>query len=98
MVLFRVPALVCINKADVNVKRTAAIERYCVERGIEVAGRLPFDSVVTEAMVQGQPVTAFQPAGVMATKLWSLWKRIRQKLINGHQVMEVNNVDRASDR
>ena len=74
---FRVPALVCINKADLNPVQTSAIEAYCTAQGIEVVGKLPFDTVVTEAMVQGQPVTAYQPDGVMASALRDAWARIQ---------------------
>ena len=77
---FRVPALVCINKADLNPEQTAEIEAYCVEERIEVVGSLPFDTIVTEAMVQGQPVTAYQPDGAMAAALDATWARIRARL------------------
>jgi MinD superfamily P-loop ATPase len=79
---FRVPALVCINKADLNPSYTAAIEAFCAGQGIEVVGELPFDTVVTEAMVQGLPVTAYQPDGAMATALREAWARV-QKRLNG---------------
>jgi MinD superfamily P-loop ATPase len=77
---FRVPALVCINKADLNPEQTAEIEAYCAEEGIEVVGSLPFDTIVTEAMVQGQPVTAYQPDGAMGAALGAAWARIRARL------------------
>ncbi|MFN2184534.1 MAG: ATP-binding protein [Anaerolineae bacterium] len=77
---FRVPALVCINKADLNPAQTAAIEAYCQAQGIEVVGTLPFDTVVTEAMVHGQPVTAYQPDGAMATALREAWSRLQARL------------------
>jgi MinD superfamily P-loop ATPase len=73
---FRVPALVCINKADLNALHTAAIQAFCAGQGIEVVGKLPFDTVVTEAMVQGQPVTAYQPGGAVAAALRTTWARI----------------------
>ncbi len=79
---FRVPALVCINKADLNPSYTAAIEAFCVGQGIEVVGELPFDTVVTEAMVQGQPVTDYQPDGAMASALHQMWARV-QKCLDG---------------
>jgi MinD superfamily P-loop ATPase len=50
---FRVPALVCVNKADIYRKGMAQIEAYCQKRSVEVVGRIPFDATVTEAMVQG---------------------------------------------
>ena len=42
----------------------------------EVVGELPFDTVVTEAMVHGQPVTAYQPDGAMAAALRRAWTRV----------------------
>jgi MinD superfamily P-loop ATPase len=77
---FRVPALVCINKADLNPVQTAVIEAYCSTQGIEVVGKLPFDTVVTEAMVQGQPVSAYQPDGAMTAALRKAWTRIQASL------------------
>ena len=73
---FGIPALVCINKADLNRARADEIASFCAERGIEVVGRVPFDRVVTEAMVQGQPVTAYSDGPVTA-ELKAMWARIR---------------------
>ncbi len=78
---FRVPALVLINKADVNPAYSDEIEAYCRANGIEVTGRLPYDTAVTEAMVHGQPVTAFQPAGALALALGQVWARLREHLL-----------------
>jgi MinD superfamily P-loop ATPase len=77
---FRVPALVLINKADVNPVHTAGIEAYCRAEGIELVGKLPYDTIVTEAMVQGQPVTAYQPEGAMTSALREVWTQVRQHL------------------
>ncbi len=77
---FGVPALVCINKADINPAHTAAIEAYCLDQGIEVAGTLPFDTVVTEAMVQGQPVTAYQEDGPVSVALGETWRVLKARL------------------
>jgi len=77
---FRVPALVCINKADLNPTHAAGIEAYCRAHGIEVVGRLPYDDVVTRAMVQGQAVTRFDPGGAMARALGEMWTWVRRHL------------------
>jgi MinD superfamily P-loop ATPase len=73
---FGVPALVCINKADVYPPGAAEIEAYCHERGLAVVGRLPFDTVVTAAMVQGQPVTVVSPGSPVSQALRALWRRV----------------------
>jgi len=46
-------------------------------RGVAIAGtRLAYDDVVTEAMVQGLPVTAFEDGAVTA-ELKHVWRRVR---------------------
>ena len=77
---FRVPALVVINKADINPARADEITAFCHRQGIEVVGRIPYDDVVTEAMVQGLPVTAFDD-GVVAAELKQVWQRVRDWLV-----------------
>ncbi len=76
---FGVSALVCINKADINPARAQEIEAFCKEQGIQVAERIPFDRVVTEAMVQGQPVTAYRDGPVTAA-LRMMWAQVRETL------------------
>lgn len=76
---FGVPALVVINKADLNPKRSDDIAAYCTERDVEVVGRVPYNNIVTEAMVQGQPVTAYTNGPVRET-LQKVWDRVRARL------------------
>lgn len=73
---FGVPALVCINKADLYAEGVAEIEAFCAEQGITSIGHLPFDTVVTEAMVQGQPVTEFRPESPISCALRSAWRQL----------------------
>jgi MinD superfamily P-loop ATPase len=74
---FGVPALVCINKADLNAGRASSIEAYCAAEGIDVVGRVPYDTSVTKAMVQGLPVTEYQPHGPVSQALQTMWTRVR---------------------
>lgn len=77
---FGIGSLVVINKYDINLQRTAEIVAYCREQGVEVVGRIPYDDVVTEAMVHGQPVTAFS-AGPVSHALLDVWSRAKQYLL-----------------
>jgi MinD superfamily P-loop ATPase len=76
---FGVPALVVINKADLNLTRTEEIGAFCLERGIEVVGRIPYDTVVTEAMVQGKPVTEYA-SGPVTAALEGAWAVLQARL------------------
>jgi MinD superfamily P-loop ATPase len=77
---FDVRALVCINKTDIYPDGAAEIERFCREKGIEVAGRIPFDQNITEAMVQGKPVTEHQPGSPGSRALREIWNKILQEM------------------
>jgi len=76
---FGVPALVCINKYDINEENTRRIEQYCREQQVEVAAKIPFDNVCTEAIVHGVPVVAYSP-GKVAGVITSLWRYITRSL------------------
>jgi MinD superfamily P-loop ATPase len=72
---FRVPALVCVNKADLHPPGVREIEAFCREWGVEIAGMIPFDHVVTEAMVHGEPVTAYSD-GAVTRELRCIWAMV----------------------
>ena len=55
------------------------IENYCRDEKIEVAARIPFDNVVTEAMIKGVPVVEFSD-GQVSQEIEKLWDRIGQRL------------------
>jgi MinD superfamily P-loop ATPase len=78
---FGVPPLVCINKYDLNEDNTGRIERYCLEQGIEVAGKLPYDNIVTESLVHGVPVVEYSHNGVshQIEMMWHMVSKALQK-------------------
>jgi MinD superfamily P-loop ATPase len=76
---FGVPSLVVINKADLNLGRAEEIVGFCAERGVEVVGRIPYDTVVTEAMVKGHPVTE-HTNGPVTEALTQVWACVRNAL------------------
>jgi MinD superfamily P-loop ATPase len=76
---FGVPALVCINKYDINEDNAAKIEDYCREQGIELAARIPFDNIVTRALVKGQPVVKYSD-GPVSRQIRGLWQNIAGRL------------------
>ncbi len=79
---FNIPALVCINKYDINLEKSQEIGDDCARLGIAVVGHIPFDTVVTEAMVQGKTVTAYED-GPVSEELRRVWDRVRVTLATG---------------
>jgi len=77
---FGVPALVCINKYDINEENSRQIEDYCLEQKVEVAARIPFDNIVTEAMVKGLPVVQYDSDSPVSRQIKGLWRNIAERL------------------
>lgn len=77
---FRVPALVLINKADINPRQAGSIADFCRERDVCLAGEIPYDTAVTEAMVHGQPVTLDRPEAPISVGLRAAWEKVKDRL------------------
>ena len=76
---FGVPAMVCINKSDINIDNSRKIEDYCQEEKVEVVARIPFDNTVTEAMIKGIPVVEFSN-GKVSQEIKQLWNIVCEAL------------------
>ena len=78
---FSVPALVCINKYDINEVNSRQIETYCHTERADVVAKIPFDNVFTEAMVHGMPVVKYSD-GVISQQIKRLWQNVAEILTN----------------
>ena len=76
---FGMLAVVCINKYDINELNSDKIESYCLAHGIEVIAKLPFDNVVTEALIKGLPVVECSQS-MIVQQIKVLWQTISQKV------------------
>jgi MinD superfamily P-loop ATPase len=77
---FRIPAMVLINKYDLNREMTEQIETYCHKKKLGLAGRLPYDPMVTEAMIQGKTIPEWSPTGLGA-EISTVWKKVQHHLL-----------------
>jgi MinD superfamily P-loop ATPase len=78
---FKVPAMVCVNKFDLNFDQTEAIEKLAKENNIRIVGRVPFDPVFTESMVQGQTVLEYVGNSKIRSSIDEIWQNIRNQLV-----------------
>jgi len=76
---FGIPALACINKYDINEENSRQIESYCANQKVEVVSLIPFDNVVTEALVNGVPVVEFSN-GRVKQEIENLWRKVSERL------------------
>jgi len=70
---FKVPAMVCVNKFDLNLDQTHAIEEFAKENNVTVLGRIPFDTIFTKSMVKGQNIFDYDlksETGQVVKQLW----------------------------
>ena len=52
---FKVAIKVVINKFDLAQEKSKEIEQYCINKGIEVIGKIPFDEEIVRAVSKGVP-------------------------------------------
>ena len=76
---FTIPTLVCVNKYDVNEEGTRQIEQYCNEQDIPVIARIPFDTKVTEAQVQGVPIVEYTDDEQLVGPIKEAWRLIIER-------------------
>lgn len=71
---FKIPALVCINKYDLNEENMERIVKFCESNGVDVVGKIPFDPIVTEAMVAGKPIVEYSPRSKVSQAIKEMWQ------------------------
>ena len=76
---FRIPALVCINKDDINKRNTEHILEFCKNEGIDVVGKIPYDDTATKAMLAEKTVVEFSD-GPMSQIIKAIWKKVEKAL------------------
>ncbi len=72
---FGIPALVCVNKWDLNPEVCERIEAWARAHGLNVAGRVRYDRAVTAAQVDGKPVVEYQRDGC-AEDIRVVWSNV----------------------
>ncbi len=77
---FRVPVMVCVNKADINPETTEAIRRTAEQKGHTFVGAIPFHEDFTRAMIQTQSIEEYAPESEAANAVRALWRRIVGRL------------------
>jgi len=80
---FNVTPFVCVNMYDINRDNTKKIMHFCKESNIEIAGRIPFNPKVTEAMVNGKTIIDYSPESDVAKEIEVIWKKLYSSLSLG---------------
>jgi MinD superfamily P-loop ATPase len=76
---FGIPAYVCINKHDLNLVITNEIEQLCVDDGIPVIGKIPFDLTIIQALQKLK--TPVERGNIIVTNaITRIWYRLTEEM------------------
>ncbi|MBW1894100.1 MAG: ATP-binding protein [Deltaproteobacteria bacterium] len=71
----KVPAMVCVNKFDINPEMSDQIKSYAEKNNMKYIGSIPYDKDVTAAMVAQQSLVDFSN-GKGAEAIKKVWKEV----------------------
>ena len=77
---FNVPAMVCINKFDLNPDLSWSIEKIAKEMGLSCIGHIPFDPTFTMAMVEAQSIIEYASNSIAGRAVKEIWERVLKTL------------------
>ena len=80
---FKIPTMLCINKADIDPDSTKNIIKYANENQIDFLGEIPYDDSVIRAVTMGLPVTQAFPESIAAHALEDIWEKLESKSKSG---------------
>jgi len=76
---FSIPALLIVNKWDINPELTVSIEEEARSRGVAPVGRIPYDRAFTEAQIKGRTLVE-ESAGLPVKNITTIWERVCREL------------------
>jgi len=77
---FKVPCMICVNKFDLNLDQTEAVEVLAKKRNIPIVGKVPFDFHFTKSMVQGKTIFEYDQNCELSITIKQLWDNVRKYL------------------
>jgi len=77
---FKIPAMVCVNKYDLNPDKAEEIRQYAEDHDMLFVGLIPFDPVFTKAMVQGINIFEYAPDAGVCGDIRAIWNMASNKL------------------
>jgi MinD superfamily P-loop ATPase len=78
---FNVPAMICVNKFDINLDITREIEAFAGGQGLSAVGRIPFDPIFIKAMVQAQTIFEYNPESEASAAVRKIWAGVLDQLM-----------------
>ncbi|MDP8257850.1 MAG: ATP-binding protein [Candidatus Aadella gelida] len=77
---FKVPVKLVINKYDLNEDMSEQIENYCIEKNVELSGKIGFDENIVKAMVEGKTIIEYSD-GKTTNLIKGIWEKLSRVLV-----------------
>ncbi len=78
---FKIETNVCINKYNINLKNSRAIEKYCKDKKISVIGKICYDNEVTKAMMGKKTIIEYAPESKVSQEIKNIWRNITAGMV-----------------
>jgi MinD superfamily P-loop ATPase len=73
---FRVPAMICVNKSDLNSEMAVQIAAHAEKRRIRFLGNIPFDPLFTRAMIRRQTLFEYDMDSSAKNAVRQIWQEL----------------------
>ena len=79
---FKIKAVVCVNKYDLNPEKSREVEEYAGRKGVGFLGQIPFDPIFTKAMVQGRNIFEYDPGSEACNAVRQIWEKVNRNILS----------------
>jgi MinD superfamily P-loop ATPase len=76
---FEITQAVIINKTDINPKKTSEIKSFCGKHQIPLLGCIPYDTLVTKAMIEEKAIPEYDK-GAVTSSIKQAWESLSNLL------------------
>lgn len=77
---FNVPALIVVNKFDLNITMTEKIENIAKEYKSKVIGKIPFDKNVHDALMKGETIITYGKGDALKATI-AMWNILKEEML-----------------
>ncbi len=84
---FSLQSLVVINRFDINYDISIEIEKYCIDKGIKVISKIPFNELFVESLVNRQSILEYiksknmnGKARIISDEINTMWHEVKLSL------------------
>jgi len=76
---FNIPAAACINKYDLSPEMSDKIRQYCKKTGVQLLGMVPYDPIVSKALVEKSIIVEYSN-GSVSGEIEKIWVALAEML------------------